>query len=617
MDPEQNKTSGKNSHKRILLSVFVGIVTVFIISGVFIYKNFNRLLSEALMKSFNSSIVSDVYDLKFNDLSVNFSLGNIRVRNVEILPREKPLQNYPYINSTLELRTKEILLADVKIKTLLKQNKLKVGRINIEKPEVFITMADEIPVFLPFKESNSERDSVTQSIKSAINAYILEQFNLTGASVHIVDSARERELEVAGVNIAITDLKFDQQPGKDLFSYSLLNLNIGRLEGLLRKESVRQISLKNYEVLVNSLEVEKSIDTLIFHFDDIKAGLKDLDIHTTDSIFHLSLQDFNLSFSDKSVTVKNFIFSPNLNKSAIQKTHKFQVTQFQGSAALVKFSGVNFDSLIYHQKIFIDSVLIDSVNSNIFKDRTKPLDLKRFPEYPGQLISSIKTPVFVKQVLATNVNLAYEEIKPDKNRGKANINSGTLQIENITNIDESQPLLVKAEALLEKKAHFNINLDFNYNKPEFSFNGSFSKFSLKDLNPLIQSFTPASINNGIAEKIEFNGFAKETKANGTMKFLYNDLTFDVNFEDKADWKNSVLSFAANAVVASSNPASEVLPPRIVKYHVERDMNKAFINLTLISVLEGLKQTIFMSKENKKQYKQIKKEARKEIRESNN
>ena len=64
MDPEQNKTSGKHSHKRILLSVFVGIVTIFIISGIFIYKNFNRLLSEALMKSFNSSIVSDVYDLE-------------------------------------------------------------------------------------------------------------------------------------------------------------------------------------------------------------------------------------------------------------------------------------------------------------------------------------------------------------------------------------------------------------------------------------------------------------------------------------------------------------------------------------------------------------------------
>jgi hypothetical protein len=617
MDPEQNKTSGKHSHKRILLSVFVGIVTIFIISGIFIYKNFNRLLSEALMKSFNSSIVSDVYDLEFSDLSVNFSLGNIRVKNVEILPKKVPLKNYPYINSSLELRTKEILLANVEIKTLLKQNKLKLERINIENPEVLITVAGKIPIFLPFNESKVELDTVPKSSKSAINAYSLENFNLTDASVHIVDLARARDLEVARVYITISDLRFDQQPGKDLFSYSLFYLNVGKVEGLLRKESVRQISLKDYEILVNSLEVEKSIDTLIYHFDDIKMGLKGGDIHAKDSIFHLTFQNFNLSYNDKSVTVKNVTFSPNLSEKEIQKMHKFQTTQFQGSAAHVKFSGINFDSLLYHKKIFIDEILIDSVNSNIFKDKTKPLDLKHFPEYPGQLISSIKTAVLIKQVLATNVNLAYEEIKPDKNRGKANINKAILKIENITNIDKSQPLLIKTDAFLENKAHFNLNLDFDYYKPEFNFNGTFSKFNLKDLNSLIQSFTPASINNGIAEKIEFNGIAKEKKADGTMKFLYNDLNFNVNLENQAAWKNSVVSFAANAVVTSSNPASEVLPPRIVKYHVERDMNKAFINLTLISVLEGLKQTVFMSKENKKQYKQVKKEARKEIKESTN
>jgi hypothetical protein len=45
------------------------------------------------------------------------------------------------------------------------------------------------------------------------------------------------------------------------------------------------------------------------------------------------------------------------------------------------------------------------------------------------------------------------------------------------------------------------------------------------------------------------------------------------------------------------------------------MNKAFINLTLISALEGLKETVFMSKENKERYKKAKKEMRKESKES--
>jgi hypothetical protein len=96
-----------------------------------------------------------------------------------------------------------------------------------------------------------------------------------------------------------------------------------------------------------------------------------------------------------------------------------------------------------------------------------------------------------------------------------------------------------------------------------------------------------------------------------MKFLYHDLKIDIKLDEKASWKSSVLSFAANTAVASANPASESLPPKIVKFHAERDMNKSFINITIKSALNGLKETILMSKENKKAYKAEKKKARKE------
>lgn len=615
MDPVSNKASGKYSRKKIFLSILAGFFIIVIISSILIYQNFNKLLSAALIKSFESSIVSDIYELKFKDLRVNLTLGNIRVKNVEILPREKPLKNYPYINSSLTLRTKEIVLANVEITTLIKQSVLKLKSIKIDKPEVSITIADEIPIFLPFKESGVENDTVQQSGKKAINTYSLTRFVLNDASVKIENLAKDRYFNIDDVDITIKELHFDQQPGKDLVSYSFFDLTIGEVKVMLQKNSVKQIRLKNYEILTNSLKIEKSIDTLIYHFDDLKMGLQDLDIHTADSIFHVALQDFNLSYSDKTVIIKNLVFTPNLSETAIQNMHQFQITQFQGKAGLVKITGINFDSLLYQKKIFIDEIALDSVNSNFFKDKTKPLDTNLFPEYPSQLIASLKVPILIKQVSSTNVNIVYNEIKPDKNLATANVNKATFKIENITNFNSNQPLSLKIDGFLENKVHFFMSLNFDCNKPEFSFSGLFPKFDLKDLNPLLQAFTSASVNSGVADKIEFMGIAKKERADGTMKFLYHDLNFELNMEDKAAWKNSVLSFAANTVVASSNPASEVLPPRIVKYHVERDMNKAFINLTLISALEGLKETVFMSKENKERYKKAKKEMRKESKES--
>ena len=48
----------------------------------FAYYNLNTLLTAALIKSFNSNIISDVYELKFEKLSVNFLMGNVKVYNV-------------------------------------------------------------------------------------------------------------------------------------------------------------------------------------------------------------------------------------------------------------------------------------------------------------------------------------------------------------------------------------------------------------------------------------------------------------------------------------------------------------------------------------------------------
>jgi hypothetical protein len=46
------------------------------------------------------------------------------------------------------------------------------------------------------------------------------------------------------------------------------------------------------------------------------------------------------------------------------------------------------------------------------------------------------------------------------------------------------------------------------------------------------------------------------------------------------------------------------------------MNKAFVNLIIKSVLDGLKETIIMSKENKQTYREEKKELKKEKKEKN-
>ena len=100
----ENVNSGNQPVKK-KKKIFLIIGIIILLAVYLLYSNFNRLLSDALMKSFNSSRISDIYELKFEKLNVNLFLGNIRVSNVELLPRIKPLRNYPYINTSFELKT--------------------------------------------------------------------------------------------------------------------------------------------------------------------------------------------------------------------------------------------------------------------------------------------------------------------------------------------------------------------------------------------------------------------------------------------------------------------------------------------------------------------------------
>jgi hypothetical protein len=269
---------------------------------------------------------------------------------------------------------------------------------------------------------------------------------------------------------------------------------------------------------------------------------------------------------------------------------------------MLEINGLNFDSAIYARKFFIDTITIDQVSASLFKDKTKQLDKSKLPVYLGQAVRKISLPIRINQVKVTKVNLESNERKPDSTLAKVTITRGTVELKNITNLNSASALTMRADAWLMGKAHFNARLDFYYSKPQFDFEGELGEFDLTDLPPLISAYTPAKIGKGMVDEITFSGIAKERGATGSMKFLYHDLEVDMALK-KASWANSIIAFAANTVLESSNPPSADAPPRVVNFTIERDMNKGFVNVLIKSLLNGLKETMIMSKENRKKYKE--------------
>ena len=579
------------------------------VAAFFICVNFNRFISDALHKAFGENSMSDVYELNFENLSVNIFDRTIKVYNVVMQPLTKPLNSYPYINSNFKMTTKHLALENVNITELIRTGNLKLERILIDQPEIELSINGNVPIFFPLNDTTIESNTAT--IKKAIISFSLVKFKLINATIHADNSAAKREFYLSNLTISLDDLFIDQRKGMDILSYKTIDLSIERVEGKMKKEVLKYVSINNFKIKIDSLFMEKTIDTLKYKFKDINTNFSALEIHTADSIFHIALKDFQIDYKNKTVQLNNLLFKSNMSDAAMQRRFAFQNTQFSGTVGALRITNFEFDSLIYKRKILIDEITLNSVKADIFKDKTKPSDKNRFPEYLAQQIKYIPIPLLIKQVKVTHASLLSTEKKADSTFAKVNLNRISVTVKNITNLPTSQKLTIQGTAFIENKVPFNLTLAFSYQQPQFSIAATLKKFNMPDLNALVKAYTPATIYAGTCDGITITGVAYETHSTGTMKFLYHDLNVDLALKKQKQWINNALSFVANGVLNSSNPASDNLPPRVVNFHVDRDMNKGFINIVIKSALSGLKETVIMNKKNKITYRAAKKKMKNE------
>ena len=95
-----------------------------------------------------------------------------------------------------------------------------------------------------------------------------------------------------------------------------------------------------------------------------------------------------------------------------------------------------------------------------------------------------------------------------------------------------------------------------------------------------------------------------------MTFLYHDLVMEMQLQEQAKWKNSIISFAANSVVISNNPSGKDNLIKNAVIQIDRDVNKGFVNVILKSFFNGVKETVVPEKVNRQLDKAAKKKKNK-------
>ncbi|MCX6239258.1 MAG: DUF748 domain-containing protein [Bacteroidia bacterium] len=594
------KNTNKNLFSNNLIRIFVpSVILLLSVLSYYFYNNFNKMVSESIMRSFNSNVISDVYDLSFEQLNINIITGDLKIRNVIIRPKETPLTRYPYINSSFVLKTSRIHLNKVNLYDLLKVNRLKVSKIEIEKPEISILLHGRNPIIFPFKETGKNLEADNNKFKNYLESYFLREFVLTDALLTMEDEDAGMSYKIGALNISVSDLFLNQQTGVDSLSFRKADLMLNDFITNSKTGSIRSAKSKNYELSIDSLKIQQRPDTIDYQVANFKSQITDWEIFTSDSIYKIGANSVELSYKDKAIHVNELIMKPAISREAFNQQNKFQKEQYSITVKKMDLLNISFDRLKFNQKLFIAQVNLQNADVVIYKDKTKAQDLKRFPEFPGQQLSEIGIPLTINDLNISESTLAYEEKKTDGDLAAVKIGRLNLKAKNISNQTPDSLLSVKLNGFLENKVPFDMMLVFSYKIPGFSFKGAFKSFELTNLNPVIQAFAPTSVKKGIVDAITFSGNGNQKKATGNMEFLYHDLGLTIDLQKFSKFKNSLITFAAKSFLNSSNPISPEKPARVVAFTVERDVNKGFINLIVKSVVSGLKETIHPSKENRK------------------
>src|SRR5205085_5654086 len=127
-----------------------------------------------------------------------------------------------------------------------------------------------------------------------------------------------------------------------------------------KKGPLKHVTFNNFSVAMDSMSLQSTRDTLTYRISDFRAAFKDLDIHTADSLFHITVGSYRSSYRDGVIELENVGFTPNITREAMQARFKYQNAQASGKVKSLELRGFDFNSLIYYRRLLIDSILIDN-----------------------------------------------------------------------------------------------------------------------------------------------------------------------------------------------------------------------------------------------------------------
>ncbi|RLD46618.1 MAG: hypothetical protein DRI86_02685 [Bacteroidetes bacterium] len=594
----KNKAKGL---RKILFSIL--IVFSIIIGGLLYYAtiNLNRIVAENIHSIYNQSQLNEYYSLDFKKLRINLIESKIKILHLSFKPRKSFHKQFFIDNGSMNINIGEITLKNADIIKIISDNIIVVDKLLIKDSD--INLVNTSSHFNPFSFIKPKVKNDTLQLDISLGNIQINKAKLN----YITDVNNPSGTNFKDFNFEIVD--FSLKKDKETVMMSLIKMETSLSEARYNNNKGVNIGLEKLSLEIDGFLITNSAGKFNYNYKSFLIKLQKPSFETKDKVYSISSNYIIIDELRRTLNIDNVSIMPLLSKKDFANNYKYQELRPEINLDKVKLVNIDYRNLFDFNNFVADSLLINGGEIYLYKDNRKPLNKNKFPKYLAKQIFNIKLPLKIDIVKANNIDIHFSAKQPNNLLSKIDIQINDASLNNIQNIKSDQKLKLNATGKVHNSIPFNVNLLFDYSKDVFSFKGNIQKSDLITLRKPIRSFLPVEIRSGIIQNMKFNGYASRTTSKGNMVFLYNNLNIEIqnnNKVKKKGFQNIILSTAANTIMLSNNPVHADAPPRKVNFEVARDMNRGFINILIKSLLSGMKESLLPSKENRKQYKKVKK-----------
>jgi hypothetical protein len=545
----------KQSNSRKKLLIIVAIIAGVLLCAIFIINHFAASIIEGKIKTALDKNETG-YSVKIRDVGGNIFFGNIRVKDIEIVPDSSlllALKDGTASTSTAFavkiplLRITGVNIYDAVVNTNIGLNSIEVRKAKIK---IYKGKAHKID-----KNAKQEKTKVARFDPDSI--YLKNVTGLSIGKVSLVDN-----------EFQIWDLENDKEViVNKLSQFSLTDFYIKKHEGV-----------KHFFYLdVNKLR--------------INIAKEEFDL--PDGNYKLSFNQLDFSVSDSTIRIREFEFKPTWkDKFKMAAQWKFTKEIYDLEAEEIEVHSIDLYKLVTEGEVYIDSITLNNIDLNILKDKRYPFDESKRPALPQQSLKAMEMQLYIGEVNLRNSKLVYQE-KEEGRSELMTVELGDLNatISFITSIKDSilttKPLKATIRAKLMNKPTLRVDFEFplHTHSDLFYFSGWLGATSLSIFDEASSPAIGLRFLEGNLQSLYFKASATATTSRGEMTMLYDNLQAELLKKDNES-TNKFMSWAANTVLRTGNPGANG-KTRVVEMSFDRVMYKGLGNFFWKTLQSGI------------------------------